>query len=135
MEECLVNIIKGNVTNIPVYDFKLNSRVRDKYITVYPSQVDVVLFEGILTFYSPKVRDMFNMKLFIDTDADSRLAKRVLKDVDELGRDMDLVLQQYIQFVKPAFEEFCIPTKARFSIKKKTKFKKINYFSEKFEYN
>ena len=51
----MVNIIKGNVTNIPVYDFKLNSRVRDKYITVYPSQVDVVLFEGILTFYNPKV--------------------------------------------------------------------------------
>ena len=51
------------------------------------------------------------MKLFIDTDADSRLAKRVLKDVDELGRDMDQVLHQYIQFVKPAFEEFCIPTK------------------------
>ena len=70
---------------------------------------------------------MFNMKLFIDTDADSRLAKRVLKDVDELGRDMEQVstvkysteqysdmeqvLHQYIQFVKPAFEEFCIPTK------------------------
>ena len=70
------------------------------------------------------------MKLFIDTDADSRLAKRVLKDVDELGRDMEQVstvhteqystvqyndmeqvLHQYIQFVKPAFEEFCIPTK------------------------
>lgn len=58
-----------------------------------------------------QVRDLFNMKLFIDTDADSRLAKRVLRDVDELGRDMDLVLHQYMQFVKPAFEEFCIPTK------------------------
>ena len=51
------------------------------------------------------------MKLFIDTDADSRLAKRVLRDVDELGRDMDQVLNQYINFVKPAFEEFCLPTK------------------------
>lgn len=111
MEECLSNIIQGKVANIPVYDFKLNSRVVDKYRTVYPNQVDVVLFEGILTFYNPKVRDLFNMKLFIDTDADSRLAKRVLRDVDELGRDMDLVLHQYMQFVKPAFEEFCIPTK------------------------
>jgi len=111
MEDCLIGIINGRVTNIPVYDFKLNSRVVNKYITVYPNQVDVVLFEGILTFYNPKIRDLFNMKLFIDTDADSRLAKRVLKDVDELGRDMDQVLHQYIQFVKPAFEEFCIPTK------------------------
>lgn len=56
MEECLSNIIQGKVANIPVYDFKLNSRVVDKYRTVYPNQVDVVLFEGILTFYNPKVR-------------------------------------------------------------------------------
>jgi len=70
-----------------------------------------VLFEGILTFYSPEIRSMFNMKLFIDTDADSRLSKRVLKDVDELGRDLDQVLHQYINYVKPAFEEFCMPTK------------------------
>ena len=117
MLSCLQDIVNGKHTAVPVYDFKTNSRVVDQFTTIKPSQVDVVLFEGILTFYSPKVRDMFNMKLFIDTDADSRLAKRVLKDVDELGRDMDQVLHQYIQFVKPAFEEFCIPTKARFSIK------------------
>ena len=49
MEDCLIGIINGRVTNIPVYDFKLNSRVVNKYITVYPNQVDVVLFEGILT--------------------------------------------------------------------------------------
>ena len=55
MEDCLIGIINGRVTNIPVYDFKLNSRVVNKYITVYPNQVDVVLFEGILTFYNPKV--------------------------------------------------------------------------------
>ena len=109
MLACLQDIVSGRPTTVPVYDFKTNSRLSNQTIT--PSQVDVVLFEGILTFYSPKVREMFNMKLFIDTDADSRLAKRVLKDVDELGRDMDQVLHQYIQFVKPAFEEFCIPTK------------------------
>ena len=56
MEDCLIGIINGRVTNIPVYDFKLNSRVVNKYITVYPNQVDVVLFEGILTFYNPKVK-------------------------------------------------------------------------------
>jgi len=109
MLACLQDIVNGRPTKVPVYDLKTNSRLSNQTIT--PSQVDVVLFEGILTFYSPKVREMFDMKLFIDTDADSRLAKRVLKDVDELGRDMDVVLHQYIQFVKPAFEEFCIPTK------------------------
>ena len=55
MEACLTDIINGKVTNIPVYDYKLNSRVSDKFQTVQPNQVDVVLFEGILTFYNPKV--------------------------------------------------------------------------------
>jgi len=111
METCLQDIMDGKSTRIPVYDFKSNSRLKNQFTTIAPQQVDVVLFEGILTFYNPKVRNMFNMKVFIDTDADSRLSKRVLKDVDELGRDLDQVLQQYIQFVKPAFEEFCMPTK------------------------
>jgi len=111
MESCLHDIVKCKPTKVPVYDYKTNSRIANKFTAVNPSQIDVVLFEGILTFYNPTIREMFDMKLFIDTDADSRLAKRVLKDVDELGRDMDQVLHQYIQYVKPAFEEFCIPTK------------------------
>jgi len=111
MENCLQDIIDGKSTRVPVYDFKSNSRVKNHFTTIQPQQVDVVLFEGILTFYNPRVRNLFNMKLFVDTDADSRLSKRVLKDVDGLGRDLDLVLQHYINFVKPAFEEFCMPTK------------------------
>jgi len=111
MERCLRDIIGGRPTKIPMYDYKSNCRVPNTFTTIHPQQVDVVLFEGILTFYSPEIRSMFNMKLFIDTDADSRLSKRVLKDVDELGRDLDQVLHQYINYVKPAFEEFCMPTK------------------------
>jgi len=111
MERCLGDIIGGRPTKIPMYDYKSNCRVPNTFTTIHPQQVDVVLFEGILTFYSPEIRSMFNMKLFIDTDADSRLSKRVLKDVDELGRDLDQVLHQYINYVKPAFEEFCMPTK------------------------
>ena len=57
------------------------------------------------------VRDMFQMKLFVDTDADTRLARRVLRDIEERGRDLEHVLTQYTTLVKPAFEEFCIPTK------------------------
>jgi len=111
MERCLRDIIEGRPTKIPMYDYKSNCRVPNSFTTIHPQQVDVVLFEGILTFYNPEIRGMFNMKLFIDTDADSRLSKRVLKDVDELGRDLDQVLHQYINYVKPAFEEFCMPTK------------------------
>jgi len=109
MESCLKDIMAGRPTRVPVYDFRTNSRVPSTFTTIYPS--DVILLEGILVFYFPNVREMFDMKLFVDTDADSRLAKRVLKDTEELGRTLDQVLHQYTSFVKPAFEEFCIPTK------------------------
>ncbi|XP_025769269.1 uridine-cytidine kinase 1 [Puma concolor] len=75
---------------------------------VYPA--DVVLFEGILVFYSQEVRDMFHLRLFVDTDSDVRLSRRVLRDVHR-GRDLEQILTQYTTFVKPAFEEFCLPTK------------------------
>ncbi|KAF1591553.1 UNVERIFIED_CONTAM: Uridine-cytidine kinase 2, partial [Eudyptes pachyrhynchus] len=64
-----------------------------------------------LAFYSQEVRDLFQMKLFVDTDADTRLSRRVLRDISERGRDLEQILSQYITFVKPAFEEFCLPTK------------------------
>merc|ERR1719362_2104723 len=109
MENCLAEILAGRSAKIPVYDFKTNSRVPGEFTTIYPS--DVVLVEGILVFYYPKMREMFGMKLFVDTDADTRLARRVLRDIEERGRDLENVLFQYTNLVKPAFEEFCMPTK------------------------
>lgn len=87
---------------------------------------DVVLLEGILVLYDPEIRDLMHMKLFVDTDSDTRLARRgaviysfsndyyiliiiVLRDTQEMGRDLDQVLNQYVNFVKPAFEEFTLP--------------------------
>ncbi|TDH08286.1 hypothetical protein EPR50_G00096050 [Perca flavescens] len=104
----LWNIKEGKTVHIPVYDFVSHSR-KEETVTVYPA--DVVLFEGILMFYSQEIRDLFQMKLFVDTDADTRLSRRVLRDISERGRDLESVLAQYITFVKPAFEEFCLPTK------------------------
>lgn len=66
--------MEGRNAEIPVYDYISNSRVEGKFVTVYPA--DVVLFEGILAFYFPQVRDKFHMKLFVDTDPDTRLARR-----------------------------------------------------------
>lgn len=108
---------------------------------VYPA--DVVLFEGILVFYSQEIRDMFHLRLFVDTDSDVRLSRRgkalgrpapgrgwavvsgsdggllapvaaVLRDVNR-GRDLEQILTQYTTFVKPAFEEFCLPVPPAFS--------------------
>ncbi|XP_027012593.1 uridine-cytidine kinase 2-B [Tachysurus fulvidraco] len=104
----LHDIIQGKTVQIPVYDFVTHSR-KDEFVTLYPA--DVVLFEGILMFYSQEIRDLFQMKLFVDTDPDTRLSRRVLRDISERERELEQVLAQYITFVKPAFEEFCLPTK------------------------
>nr|CAG4636129.1 EOG090X050I [Eubosmina coregoni] len=102
-------ILDGRVCSIPVYDFKTNSRRVDEFVTIYPA--DVLLFEGILVFYLPEIRNFFHMKLFVDSDADTRLSRRVLRDIRERGRDLEQVLSQYTSLVKPAFEEFCLPSK------------------------
>ncbi|XP_076673820.1 uridine-cytidine kinase isoform X2 [Andrena cerasifolii] len=107
--QTLQDILAGVKCEIPAYDYRTNSLVKDQITTIYPA--DVVLFEGILVFYFPKIRDLFHMKLFVDTDSDIRLARRVPRDINERGRDLDYVLNQYMNFVKPAFEEFCLPTK------------------------
>ena len=74
MLQCLKDIQSGKSTLVPVYDFKTNARVDGEFVTIQPS--DVVLLEGILVFYYKEVRDLFDMKLFVDTDADTRLARR-----------------------------------------------------------
>ena len=88
---------------VPPFGF----RVKGQFSLIHPS--DVVLLEGILVFYHKDVRQMFDMKLFVDTDADTRLSRRVLRDIEERGRDLEHVLSQYTTLVKPAFEEFCLP--------------------------
>ncbi|KAL0276551.1 UNVERIFIED_CONTAM: hypothetical protein PYX00_004107 [Menopon gallinae] len=103
------DILAGKKCEIPVYDYVINSRVENQFTTIYPA--DVVFFEGILVFYFPEIRELFHMKLFVDTDSDTRLARRVPRDIKERGRDLDQVLHQYMNFVKPAFEDFCMPTK------------------------
>nr|CAG4635424.1 EOG090X050I [Artemia franciscana] len=110
----LKRITAGESCEIPVYDFKSNASSISLLwfplmATLYPA--DVVVFEGILVFYTQEVRELFDMKLFVDTDADTRLARRVLRDITERGRDLNKVLHQYTTLVKPAFEEFCLPTK------------------------
>ncbi|XP_023708708.1 uridine-cytidine kinase isoform X2 [Cryptotermes secundus] len=107
--QTLRDILAGKKCEIPVYDYRTNSRCDNQFTTIYPA--DVVLFEGILVFYFPEIRELFHMKLFVDTDSDTRLARRVPRDIKERGRDLDQVLNQYMYFVKPAFEEFCSPTK------------------------
>ncbi|XP_068740042.1 uridine-cytidine kinase 2-like [Montipora capricornis] len=106
--ETLLKIKAGEVVEIPMYD-SVNATRKSESITIHPA--DVIMFEGILTLYFKEIRDMLNMKLFVDSDSDTRLSRRVLRDTQERGRDLEQVLATYSNFVKPAFEEFCLPTK------------------------
>lgn len=109
MLKTLKDLIAGKQVELPAYDYVLHKRSPSSCTIINCS--DVVLFEGILVFYFPEIRELFNMRLFVDTDPDIRLSRRVLRDIEERGRELDQILNQYIQLVKPAFEEFCLPTK------------------------
>jgi uridine kinase len=109
MTKTLTEIMAGQTTQVSEYDFIHNCPDTTCIRTIRPA--DVILFEGILVFYFKNILDMFSMKLFVDTDADTRLARRVERDMKERGRQLDQILHQYITYVKPAFEEFCLPTK------------------------
>jgi len=95
--------------DIPVYDFVTHSRFVDQTVPVYGA--DIIIFEGILIFYMKDVRDFFDMKIFVDADPDTRLARRIVRDINHRGRDLMGVLRQYEKFVKPAFEDYILPTK------------------------
>lgn len=71
---------------------------------------NVIIFEGILTFYNPTVLSMLDMKIFVDTDADVRLARRLKRDISERGRDLEGCLKQYTQMVQPSFNHYIAPS-------------------------
>eukprot|EP01089_Gocevia_fonbrunei_P012007 TRINITY_DN271_c0_g1_i1.p1 TRINITY_DN271_c0_g1~~TRINITY_DN271_c0_g1_i1.p1 ORF type:complete len:240 (+),score=51.46 TRINITY_DN271_c0_g1_i1:147-866(+) len=94
---------------IPQYDFVTHSRLNSHASTVYGA--DVVIFEGILVFTNKELRNCMDMKIFVDADPDTRLARRVVRDINHRGRDVMGVIRQYEKFVKPAFEEYILPSK------------------------
>ena len=93
---------------MPTYDFTTSSR-RKETIKLYPNKI--IIFEGILAFYDKKIRDLMNIKIFVDLDSDIRLSRRIYRDIIDRGREMETVIQRYHKFVKPAFETFIKPTR------------------------
>lgn len=92
----------------PVYDFTIHNRI-DETVIVKPAKV--VIVEGILIFENKELRDLFDIKVFIDTDADVRIIRRILRDVRERGRTLDSVVGQYLTTVKLMHEQFVEPSK------------------------
>ncbi|KAL1922355.1 uncharacterized protein VTP21DRAFT_9894 [Calcarisporiella thermophila] len=105
--ETLVKLKQGKSVDVPIYDFSTHSRL-DKTKTLYGA--NVVIFEGIFALYDQRIIDLMDLKIFVDTDADVRLARRLKRDISERGRDLHGVLRQYEKYVKPAFDEYIYPT-------------------------
>ncbi len=98
----------GRSIDVPVYDFSTDSRT-DKTFKVNPR--GVVIVEGILIFVDPTLRSLFDVKLFVDTDADVRLIRRLQRDITERGRTVESVIKRYQATVRPMHLEFVEPSK------------------------
>lgn len=108
MVEHIKQLKEGKPIERPVYDFVIHNR-KSETVTVEPSKVIVV--EGILIFENQELLDLFDIKVFIDTDADVRIIRRILRDVRERGRSLDSVINQYLTTVKLMHEQFVEPSK------------------------
>jgi uridine kinase len=108
MIQHIKELAKCNPIERPVYDFTIHNRV-DETVRVEPARVIVV--EGILIFENKELRDLCDIKVYIDTDADVRIIRRILRDVNERGRTLDNIVQQYLTTVKPMHDEFVEPSK------------------------
>lgn len=115
--DLLINQIRelkeGRIIYHPVYSFVEHTRLA-KTVEVKPRRVIIV--EGILIFENKELCDLMDIKVFVDTDGDVRIIRRLLRDVQERGRDLDSVINQYLNTVKPMHEEFVDPSKRRADI-------------------
>ena len=92
----------------PVYDYTLHTRSAE---TIVIEPKDVIILEGILILEDVKLRELMDIKLFVDTDADLRIIRRILRDINERGRSIDSVVDQYMTVVRPMHNQFIEPTK------------------------
>ncbi|MBU5265821.1 uridine kinase [Virgibacillus proomii] len=102
---CLLN---GQSIDQPIYDYKLHTRSKD-VVRVDPK--DVIILEGILILEDPRLVNLMDIKVYVDTDADLRIIRRLMRDIKERGRSLESVIEQYIQKVRPSHLQFIEPTK------------------------
>ena len=108
MARHLEQLRRGESIQCPVYDFSQHNRSNET-ITISPTSVIIV--EGILIFEDEALRDLMDIKIFVDTDADVRLCRRIKRDVTKRGRSLESVLNQYQMTVKPMHEKYVEPSK------------------------
>ena len=106
--EHLKALREGKAIDCPTYDFAHHTRAK-KNVRVEPSRVIIV--EGILILQDPRLRDLFDIKIFVEADADERILRRVTRDIKERGRSLENIMEQYLTTVKPMHYLYVEPTK------------------------
>lgn len=106
--EHVESLLRYEPINKPVYDYAMHTR-SEKVINVEPK--DVIILEGILVLEDERLRNLMDIKLYVDTDADLRIIRRLFRDIKERGRTMDSVIEQYVNVVRPMHNQFIEPTK------------------------
>ncbi|MFG0213210.1 uridine kinase [Brevibacillus porteri] len=104
----LQELLQGKAIQKPIYDFKEHNR-KPEQIQVDPK--DVIILEGMLILEDERIRDLMDIKVFVDTDADVRIVRRIVRDIEERGRSLDSVVTQYLNVVRPMHLQFIEPTK------------------------
>jgi uridine kinase len=104
----LESLLSGQAVEMPQYDFEIHNR-KDERVTVEPTEV--IILEGILALYDDEINEMLDLRLYVETDADVRILRRIERDVIERGRELEGVIEQYVSTVKPMHEQFIEPTK------------------------
>ena len=104
----LKELQNGRAVDIPTYDYANHTRSEKTY---RQEPVDVLIVEGILVLENEKLRNLMDIKVFVDTDDDVRILRRIRRDIEERGRTLDSVITQYMDAVKPMYHQFIEPTK------------------------
>ncbi len=108
LRDHLEALLEGRPIEMPRYDFEIHNRKPER-VTVEPT--DVIVVEGILALYDEEINDMLDLRLYVATDADVRILRRIRRDVLDRGRDLEGVIDQYLSTVKPMHERFIEPSK------------------------
>lgn len=110
---CLSDLKACKQSNIPIYSFSEHQRLKE---TKYLYGATVIIAEGIMALHDPALRALYDMKVFVQCDSDLMLARRIKRDVNERGRQVDGILDQYLRYVKPSYDNFVRPTAAHADI-------------------
>ncbi|WP_353989095.1 uridine kinase [Pediococcus argentinicus] len=106
--EHLMKIKQNQSIEIPVYDYQESTRSAE---TVLQEPRDVIILEGVLILDDERIRDMLDIKVYVDTDDDIRIIRRIRRDMEQRGRTLDSIITQYLTTVKPMYHQFIEPTK------------------------